>query len=160
MEFIFRTLVELKLDVEDLRREFEEYKRRHPELLAGRPVGPEPAEWVEWRPSEGERAEPAAAETPPTTETPPATEPAREPVPAAADAGAAVGAARENGAEPSPPADREIRFRPGMKMDELERAAIEATLRSVGGNRRKAAEALGIGERTLYRKIKEYGIDA
>jgi DNA-binding NtrC family response regulator len=154
MEFIFRTLVELKLDVEDLRREFEEYKRRHPELLAGRPVGPEPAEWVEWRPSEGERAEPAAAETPP------ATEPAREPVPAAADAGAAVGAARENGAEPSPPADREIRFRPGMKMDELERAAIEATLRSVGGNRRKAAEALGIGERTLYRKIKEYGIEA
>jgi DNA-binding NtrC family response regulator len=36
MEFIFRTLVDLKFDVEDLRREFELYKRRHPELTAAR----------------------------------------------------------------------------------------------------------------------------
>jgi two-component system response regulator HydG len=28
----------------------------------------------------------------------------------------------------------------------------------VGGNRRKAATLLGIGERTLYRKIGEYGL--
>ena len=27
-----------------------------------------------------------------------------------------------------------------------------------GGNRQQAAEILGIGERTLYRKIKEYGL--
>ena len=26
------------------------------------------------------------------------------------------------------------------------------------GNRKKAAEVMGIGERTLYRKIKEYGL--
>jgi DNA-binding NtrC family response regulator len=44
-------------------------------------------------------------------------------------------------------------------MSELEREAIVATLRSVGGNRRKAAEKLQIGERTLYRKLKEYEID-
>jgi DNA-binding NtrC family response regulator len=29
----------------------------------------------------------------------------------------------------------------------------------VGGNRRKAAEVLEIGERTLYRKIKKFGLD-
>jgi DNA-binding NtrC family response regulator len=29
----------------------------------------------------------------------------------------------------------------------------------VGGNRRKAAEELEIGERTLYRKIKKYGLE-
>ncbi len=45
-------------------------------------------------------------------------------------------------------------------MAELERAAIEATLKSVDGNRRRASEKLGIGERTLYRKLKEYEIDA
>ncbi|MEA1996644.1 MAG: helix-turn-helix domain-containing protein, partial [Gemmatimonadota bacterium] len=43
-------------------------------------------------------------------------------------------------------------------MQEIERKALARTLASVGGNRRKAAKILGIGERTLYRKIKEYGI--
>ena len=46
-----------------------------------------------------------------------------------------------------------------MTMADLECAAIIATLRSVGGNRRKAAEQLQIGERTLYRKIKQYEMD-
>ena len=48
------------------------------------------------------------------------------------------------------------RFQVGMSLDELERMAIARTLESVDGNRRRAAEILGIGERTLYRKIKEY----
>ncbi|MBP8809609.1 MAG: sigma-54-dependent Fis family transcriptional regulator [Kofleriaceae bacterium] len=42
---------------------------------------------------------------------------------------------------------------------ELERDAIVAALTSVGGNRRKAAELLGIAERTLYDKLKRYGIE-
>jgi len=54
-------------------------------------------------------------------------------------------------AEPAP-----IVYRPGMTMAEVERAAIEAALREAQGNRRRAAEVLGIGERTLYRKIKSY----
>jgi DNA-binding NtrC family response regulator len=45
---------------------------------------------------------------------------------------------------------------PGMKMADIERAVIEAALKETKGNRRRAAEMLGIGERTLYRKIKEY----
>ena len=45
-----------------------------------------------------------------------------------------------------------------MTMAEVERAAIEAALREHTGNRRKAAEVLGIGERTLYRKLKAYGL--
>ncbi len=44
---------------------------------------------------------------------------------------------------------------PGMTMAQIERAVIEATLRETRGNRRRAAELLGIGERTLYRKIRE-----
>ena len=35
---------------------------------------------------------------------------------------------------------------------------IAAALQETGGNRRRAAEKLGIGERTLYRKIKEFGL--
>ncbi len=42
---------------------------------------------------------------------------------------------------------------------DLERDAIAAALAQVSGNRRQAAELLGIGERTLYDKIKKYGLD-
>jgi DNA-binding NtrC family response regulator len=41
---------------------------------------------------------------------------------------------------------------------ELERDAILAALAEVGGNRRRAAELLGIGERTLYEKIRKFGL--
>jgi DNA-binding NtrC family response regulator len=43
-------------------------------------------------------------------------------------------------------------------LEEMEKAAIEATLREVGGNRKAAAAKLGIGLRTLYEKLKRYGI--
>ncbi|MGM0577960.1 MAG: sigma-54-dependent transcriptional regulator [Myxococcota bacterium] len=41
---------------------------------------------------------------------------------------------------------------------DLEREAVREALDAVGGNRRKAAERLGIGERTLYDKLKRYGL--
>jgi DNA-binding NtrC family response regulator len=50
-------------------------------------------------------------------------------------------------------------YRPGMTMADVEREAISASLSQHRGNRRKAAETLGIGERTLYRKIKAYKLD-
>ena len=43
-------------------------------------------------------------------------------------------------------------------LNDLERQAIVKTLIETGGNREKAAKILGIGERTLYRKIKEYNL--
>nr|MBA3459366.1 helix-turn-helix domain-containing protein [Deltaproteobacteria bacterium] len=42
---------------------------------------------------------------------------------------------------------------------DLEKEAILHALEVVGGNRRKAAEQLGIGERTLYDRLKKYGVD-
>jgi two-component system, NtrC family, response regulator HydG len=44
----------------------------------------------------------------------------------------------------------------GKPLSEVERLFIAETLRQTGGNREAAAEMLGIGQRTLYRKIKEY----
>jgi DNA-binding NtrC family response regulator len=46
----------------------------------------------------------------------------------------------------------------GVSLTELERQAIADTLANTEGNREKAARILGIGERTLYRKIKEYNL--
>ena len=132
LELVFRTLVDLKFDVEDLRREFEAYRRRHPELTGLREAAIVEAPRV---------AEPAEREA--------------RPIDVGAGEAAAVGSAPAEGAGENDL----ITFRPGMSMEELERAAIVATLKAVGGNRRRASEQLGIGERTLYRKLKEYDID-
>ena len=45
----------------------------------------------------------------------------------------------------------------GKTLEEIEKHYIIETLKLCGGNREEAAKMLGIGERTLYRKIKEYG---
>jgi len=46
----------------------------------------------------------------------------------------------------------------GMTIEEAERDLIKNTLANVGGNREEAAKLLGIGERTLYRKLDRYGL--
>jgi DNA-binding NtrC family response regulator len=126
LEFIFHTLVQLRIDVEDLRRQFDEYQRTHPELrgvFGGYPLPPAPA------------FSPLSLH---------------------------VGNVEDVDAEPTKEelaAEHDVVvYRPGMTLADLEKNAITAALREVAGNRRKAADMLGMGERTLYRKIKEYGI--
>ncbi len=46
----------------------------------------------------------------------------------------------------------------GKSMLDIEKHFIAETLKASGGNREEAAKTLGIGERTLYRKIKEYNL--
>jgi DNA-binding NtrC family response regulator len=52
-----------------------------------------------------------------------------------------------------------VLYRSGMTMADVEKATIGAALQEYKGNRRRAAEVLGIGERTLYRKIKAYHLE-
>jgi DNA-binding NtrC family response regulator len=120
MEFIFRTLVEMKMDLEDLRAEFERYRGRHPELTGSAPLIDFHGEPIEVSAGNGDDSSDLIAE---------------EPVPV-------------------------IRLTPDMTMEDVEREAIRFALEEVGGNRRKAADRLGIGERTLYRKLRQYELDA
>jgi two-component system response regulator HydG len=46
----------------------------------------------------------------------------------------------------------------GKSLREIERWAIEQTLRLVGGNREETANILGISQRNLYRKLNEYNL--
>ncbi len=46
----------------------------------------------------------------------------------------------------------------GTSLEQIEKRAIRETLRLTAGNREQAARLLGIGERTLYRKLREYGL--
>ena len=110
-EFIVRSLVELKLQVEELRRRMDDDRTSRASLVGEMQAGGGP----------GLIGAPAAA---------------------------------LEAREPAPP--NVVTVMPGMTMAQIERAAIEAALRETGGNRRRAAELLGIGERTLYRKLHEY----
>jgi DNA-binding NtrC family response regulator len=123
LEFILRTLFDLRMDMDDLRREFEVYRTRHRDELAI-PAGV--GTYVPF--------------SQPLSITP-------LPVP------------YEHAPEPPEREEGTIVFRPGMTMADMEREAISAALLHSRGNRRRAAEMLGIGERTLYRKLKEYHLD-
>ena len=46
----------------------------------------------------------------------------------------------------------------GISIEQAEKELIRNTLKLTNGNREQAAKSLGIGARTLYRKIKEYGL--
>jgi DNA-binding NtrC family response regulator len=66
----------------------------------------------------------------------------------------------EEGEQLSQAPDKEtVTFPVGADMARVERDMIKKTLQHVGGNRKKAAKLLGIGERTLYRKIQMYGLN-
>jgi DNA-binding NtrC family response regulator len=140
LEFIFRTLVEMRVDMDQLRRDFDEYRMSvMPPAALGRVERRFPA----WSPARHE--EPA------------------EPPQAAEVVEVGQGRA-SNGLDASGETSRVeegvVVYRPGMSMEDLEREAIRAALKEVGGNRRKAAERLGIGERTLYRKIQRFGLES
>ena len=46
-----------------------------------------------------------------------------------------------------------------MTVEDLEKEAIERTLKFFNNNRRASAKSLGMSERTLYRKIDQYGLE-
>tara|TARA_B100001094_G_scaffold319794_1_gene365085 strand:- start:659 stop:958 length:300 start_codon:yes stop_codon:yes gene_type:complete len=50
-----------------------------------------------------------------------------------------------------------VTFTPGTKLREIERIVILETLKQKNFNRTHTARALGIGIRTLQRKLKRYG---
>jgi len=130
LEFIVRSLVELKLQVEELRRRFDDEREPrgngwigdvHPAVIAsGRDAGGH------------------GADLPPVS----------SPI-------ATVGGIEPRDKAPPP---NVVVIPPGTRMADVERSVIEAALKETRGNRRRAAELLGIGERTLYRKIKEYRV--
>lgn len=54
----------------------------------------------------------------------------------------------------------EIKNEPeSLNLNDIGRKLVEKALERNGGNRKKAAQELGISDRTLYRRIKQYGLD-
>ena len=130
MEFIVRSLVELKLQIEELRSRVNEMGSQRGNAIAE----------IHGSPSNQRVIASNAVENDQFVESPPS-----------------VGALEPPGRGPVPVT---LTISPGMTMAEIEKAAITAALAETRGNRRKAAELLGIGERTMYRKLRDYGIPA
>jgi DNA-binding NtrC family response regulator len=98
-------------------------------------------------PSNG-KATPGSVTAPDTESGPPA-----DPDPAAVAEEAPAGQPAPGMEEPAPvPSD----YQPGLSMAELEKRHILRTLEEQGRNRTRAAKVLGIGRRTLQRKLEEY----
>jgi hypothetical protein len=142
LEFILRSLLELKLQMEELRRQVEGTRGTGGAWDVGRGgagvgsgegdslvgvLGVSPSGFIGEVPAPG--------------------------VGGASPLGAGVSAIGPRDESPPP---NVVTIAPGTRMTEVERAVIEAALKETRGNRRRAADLLGIGERTLYRKIKEY----
>ena len=53
----------------------------------------------------------------------------------------------------------EINDMESLNLSDLGRQMVEKALERNGGNRKKAAQELGISDRTLYRRIKQYGLE-
>ena len=53
---------------------------------------------------------------------------------------------------------RELDLEHLLTLDQIERRHIERALKVANGNKTHAAKTLGIDRRTLYRKLKEYGL--
>ena len=51
----------------------------------------------------------------------------------------------------------ELRIPVGFTIEQAERALIELTLEHTKHNKTRAAEILGISQKTLFNKLKEYG---
>lgn len=66
--------------------------------------------------------------------------------------------ADQKGFSDEPDEEEHIDFAVGMTMEEIEKEAIVNTLNKVQGNRTQAARMLGIGLRTLQRKIKQFDL--
>jgi DNA-binding NtrC family response regulator len=132
-------MVDLRVDIDDLRRDFDSYRRGAALDVSVHDLGSLPRREILNLGTRDELEDTEDVEAVLQVSEP---EPLHHggPSPDDADAGVVV-------------------FRPGMTMDDMERAVIQAALDSVGGNRRKAAELLGIGERTLYRKIGKYEVE-
>ena len=55
--------------------------------------------------------------------------------------------------------DTEVYVEETLSLDEVEKEMIRKALDRHHGRRKNAAKDLNISERTLYRKIKEYGLE-
>ena len=129
-EILYKILFELRSNVNDMRREMTSLKKQIEEVQGTTPVqAPTQLPTTQFAP---------ANLSPLTTKLSPLN--------------SAEVAEAEEYVEPSPEMEN-------LNVNDWSRLALEKALNRNGGNRKKAAQELGISDRTLYRRLKQYGLD-
>jgi transcriptional regulator with PAS, ATPase and Fis domain len=129
-EILYKILFELRSNVNDMRREMTSLKKQIEDVQGTTPVQ---------APSQLPTTQLAPANLSPlTTKLSPLN--------------SAEVAEAEEYVEPSPEMEN-------LNVNDWSRLALEKALNRNGGNRKKAAQELGISDRTLYRRLKQYGLD-
>ncbi len=129
-EILYKILFELRSNVNDMRREMTSLKKQIEDVQSTTPVQ---------APSQLPTTQLAPANLSPLT-------------PHLSPLNSAEVAEAEEYVEPSPEVEN-------LNVNDWSRQALEKALNRNGGNRKKAAQELGISDRTLYRRLKQYGLD-
>ena len=129
-EILYKILFELRGNVNDMRREVSLLKKQLEDVQGGQAI-----------------AAPLATPIANNTQLAPLTP--INPIPA-------VGTAEEAFAEEYIEPEREPE---SLNLNAISKQMLEKALERNHGNRRKAAQELGISDRTLYRRLKQYGLD-
>ena len=129
-EILYKILFELRSNVNDMRREMTSLRKQIEDVQGTTPVQ---------APSQLPTTQLAPANLSPLT-------------PHLSPLNSAEVAEAEEYVEPSPEVEN-------LNVNDWSRQALEKALNRNGGNRKKAAQELGISDRTLYRRLKQYGLD-
>ena len=132
-EILYKILFELRSNVNDMRREMSTLKKQIEDVqTVGHQTSPLPNTQLAPAPLASTNLSPLTAPLSPLT--------------------SAEDAIAEEYIEP-------VHEPENLNVSEWSRQALEKALERNGGNRKKAAQELGISDRTLYRRLKQYGLD-